>query len=122
MRSIVLNMKTNETRRRARALWMLLMAGMGLLSASASEKASGSSTERYVSYAFTVQNTTDQLISEMELRVCAPMQATCLQERLELKASHPYTEQRDQLGNDILTFSFSQIPPYAATTIQSVAC
>ena len=76
-----------------------------------------SETERYIRYGFTVQNETDQMVPEAELWVTAPLPATSFQRVLDLKASQPYEQRTDGLGNHMLRFVFSNVPPYAVKVV-----
>jgi transglutaminase-like putative cysteine protease len=96
------------------ALWTgALSIFLPLAAAWAGEAAPAASAERYVRYGFTMQNPTDQLVPEAELWVCAPLKETSAQRLLHLKVSPPHEERTDKLGNCLLRFVFSNVPPYA---------
>ena len=91
---------------------MALMLLMGVSSVTAKPASSGA-VERHVRYSFTVQNTTDQMVPEAELWVCAPLPRTSTQQLLGLDV-YPGGETRmDDLGNHLVRFVFSNVPPYA---------
>ena len=98
-------------------LWLAghLTAGAG--PAVAGDSPSTGGVERYVRYGFTLQNETGQLVPAADLWVCAPLKATSLQQRRDLKASLPFDEATDSLGNQVLHFAFSNIPPYAVRIV-----
>ena len=73
--------------------------------------------ERYVRYSFTLQNTTDHLVPEAELWVCAPLKETSSQRMLDLKTSPPHEPRTDGLGTHLLRFVFSNVPPYAVRIV-----
>ncbi len=96
------------------ALWTCAVAiFLPVAAAWAGEAAPAASAERYIRYGFTVQNTTGQLVPEAELWVCAPLKETSTQRLLDVKASQSYERQTDDLGNHLLRFVFSNVPPYA---------
>lgn len=101
----------------SRCMFLLLVvwAGVGIAAARAvaDQAATLPPPERYIRYGFTVQNTTDQLLPQAELWVCAPLRKTSTQELLHLDTSRPCEERTDQLGNHLLRFVFSNMPPYA---------
>ena len=99
-------------------LWPLLLAGhLAAGMALADDAQPGGPVERYVRYGFTLQNETGQLVPAADLWVCAPLKATSLQQQLDLKASQPYDETTDGLGNQVLHFTFRSIPPYAVRIV-----
>lgn len=71
------------------------------------------SVRRYVRYRFTMQNGTDQIVPRVELWACAPLRETSTQRVLELHANPACEERTDGLGNQLLVFVFSNVPPYA---------
>lgn len=73
----------------------------------------GEAAERYVRYGFTLQNNSDQLASEVEFWACAPLRETSGQSLVNLKTTPPCEERTDALGNHLLRFVFSNVPPYA---------
>ena len=70
-------------------------------------------TERYIRYGFTLRNDTSQMVPEAELWVCAPIPETSMQRLHDLKTSPPSEVRTDGLGNHLLRFVFSNVPPYA---------
>ena len=85
----------------------------GAVAAEAGEPASSGPTERYVRYGFTLRNATGQVVPEAELWVCAPLRETSSQRLRDLKTSPSCEAQTDSLGNRLLRFVFSNVPPYA---------
>lgn len=85
--------------------------------AGAVEPAPVAPAGRYVRYGYTMQNTTDQLVPEAELWVCAPLRETSMQRLLDLNSSPPCEEQADGLGNHLLRFVISNMPPYAVRIV-----
>lgn len=69
--------------------------------------------ERYVRYGFTVQNDSNQFLPVAELWVCAPVQETSTQRVTGLTPVPGAEAQTDGLGNHLLRFVFSNVPPYA---------
>ena len=115
--------KTKRPRRGSR-FWPWMTGALSILMLVASarivrsgEPAASEGAERYVRYGFTVQNITGQLVPEVELWACAPLRETSVQRLSELKASHPYAERTDGLGNHFLQFVFSNVPPFAVRIV-----
>lgn len=101
-------------------LWRAILIGHIFAVASlttAGDPPAAGAVERYVRYGFTLQNETGQLVPAADLWVGAPLKATALQQRLDLKASPPFDEAADSLGNQVLHFAFSNIPPYAVRIV-----
>ncbi len=114
-------MHLEKTWRRTAALFLPVATGgilaLAAASAEAGDPASPEPEERYVRYGFTLQNTTDQVVPEAELWVCAPLRETSTQRELDLQASPRCEERTDGLGNHLLRFVFSNVPPYAARLV-----
>lgn len=72
---------------------------------------------RNIQYSFTVQNTTNHLISKADFWVYAPVKKNSIQENISLTSSHPYELITDKLNNQILHFTFSNVAPFATTVI-----
>ena len=75
------------------------------------------SIPRKIQYSFTVQNTTNHLLKKAELWTYAPVKQTATQRCVSIQASHPYQQITDNLGNQILHFSFKNLPPYSTKII-----
>ena len=75
------------------------------------------SIPRHISYAFTVQNSTDKMIPNAEFWSCAPVKITATQRCTKITASHPFETIADELGNQFLHFAFQQFPPFAMKII-----
>jgi transglutaminase-like putative cysteine protease len=73
----------------------------------------GYTIPRHIEYGFTLQNTTNSVLKEAALWVYAPVKQTAAQQSVNVDASHPFQELSDDLGNVILYFHFSDLPPYA---------
>jgi len=66
---------------------------------------------RFIHYSFTITNTGNTVAKEVQFWTYAPIGQSSLQ------ASVPYQLITDDLGNQILHFTFNNIPPYAAEII-----
>lgn len=73
-------------------------------------------TIRTIQYGFTVTNTTSSVLPKAGFLAYAPAE-TPAQHLLYLDCSHPYEIVRDTFNNRILSFEFSDIPPYAAKIV-----
>lgn len=72
---------------------------------------------RHIQYTFTLQNKTNRLVKEAEFWTYAPVKQTPAQQCVHLKASHPFQVISDDLGNQILHFTFKNLPPYGTKII-----
>ena len=75
------------------------------------------SIPRKIYFSFTLQNTTNRSIKKAEFCTYAPVKQTATQKCLQIRSSHPYRLVNDDLGNQILHFTFNNLPPYAAKII-----
>lgn len=72
---------------------------------------------RHVQYSFTLQNKTNSLLEQADFWTYAPVKLTSTQRCGQLVVSHPYELIEDELGNQILHFSFTNFPPYATKIV-----
>lgn len=72
---------------------------------------------RYIQYSYTVKNMTNRLAKEAHFWTYAPLRQTPTQKCTDIKTSHPYKLITDDLGNQILSFTLKDIPPYGTTII-----
>ena len=72
---------------------------------------------RHIQYAFTLQNRTNRVIKNAELWAYAPVKQTATQRCTRFETSHPHQLIEDDLGNQILHFTFNVFPPYATRII-----
>jgi transglutaminase-like putative cysteine protease len=70
-----------------------------------------------IQYSFTIQNTTNHLISKADFWVYAPVKKNSIQKNKSLTSSHPYELITDKLNNQILHYTFSNIAPFASLII-----
>ena len=73
--------------------------------------------QRHIQYSYTLQNTRGKVIDVAEFWVYAPLEKTSHQVCRNVKSSHPYQVIEDNLGNQVLHFTFSQFPPYATKIV-----
>jgi transglutaminase/protease-like cytokinesis protein 3 len=107
-------MKTTKSRVFPATVWPGALAFFLLMDAAGiANPAPSGAEERHVRYSFTVQNTTDQLVTEAELWVCAPLPRTSTQQLLGLDVYPGGDKREDDLGNHLVRFVFSNVPPYA---------
>jgi hypothetical protein len=90
--------------------------GMGM---RASSEPSGESypVSRLIQYGFTLQNETNRLIEKAELWTYAPVKKTATQRCDGVRASHAYDLIEDELGNQVLHFTFDGLPPYSTRIV-----
>ncbi len=75
------------------------------------------SIPRHIQYSFTLRNTTNRLVKKAELWTYAPVKQTSTQKCVHLETSHPCRLIPDDLGNQILHFTFHNLPPYTTKII-----
>ena len=71
------------------------------------------SIARQIKYGFTLKNTTNRLLKHAEFWTYAPVKQTSTQKCIHLGISHPYQLILDDWNNQILHFTFKNLPPYA---------
>lgn len=74
--------------------------------------------DRHIRYGFTVRNTTNRLAKDVQLWVYAPVSQTPTQKCALVETTPPHELIADDLGNQILRFSFDKIPPYASRDVR----
>ena len=72
---------------------------------------------RHIQYSFTIQNTTNLLMKKAEFWTYAPVRQTSAQQCVNIEASQPFKLISDDLGNQILHFTFQDLPPYTTKII-----
>ena len=72
---------------------------------------------RYIRYSYTAKNMTNRLVREAHFWTYVPVKRTPTQKCVTIKASHPYKLITDALGNQILSFTLKDIPPYGTEII-----
>lgn len=78
---------------------------------------SSQGVSKHIQYSFTLQNRSGQILEQADLWTYAPLKGGSVQEVTKLEASHPFELSEDELGNQILHFSFKQFPPFATKII-----
>lgn len=72
---------------------------------------------RHIEYSFTLQNRTNRLLKKAEFWTYAPVKQTASQLLVHLESSLPYRLITDDLGNQVLHFTFHNLAPYATRII-----
>lgn len=75
------------------------------------------SDARFVAYSFTLRNTTSQVIEKAEFWAYAPVQRTATQYCGNIESSYPFNKIVDSVGNQILHFTVTNMPPYGQQII-----
>ena len=76
-----------------------------------------SGISRHIQYSFTLQNERDRVLDKAELWVRAPLKKTGAQSCERVRASHPFDSVADDWGNEILHFTFRDLPPFSTKII-----
>jgi transglutaminase-like putative cysteine protease len=72
---------------------------------------------RHAQYGFTLQNTRGNVLPLAELWVYGPAARTSSQTCRQVRSSHPHRVMADTLGNQVLYFAFTNLPPYGVKII-----
>lgn len=72
---------------------------------------------RQIQYSFALQNKADHVLKKAEFWTYAPVKQTATQQCIHIEASYPYQLITDDLGNQILSFTFENLPPYTTKII-----
>jgi len=75
------------------------------------------SIPKQIHFSFTLQNTTARMINKAEFWTYAPVKQTATQKCAQIRSSYPYQLVTDDVGNQLLHFTFNDLPPYAAKII-----
>lgn len=84
----------------------------------ATVQAEEASTSRVIQYSFTVQNTSARLLPAAELWTFGPVKKTATQQCLTLEASQEFELVVDELGNQVMHFTFENLPPYGVKIVR----
>ena len=79
--------------------------------------ASTNAVARHVQCGFTLQNTRSDLLPLAQLWVYGPSARTSSQVCRQIRSSHPHELIKDGLGNQVLHFAFTNLPPYSVKII-----
>lgn len=79
------------------------------------------SLKKQIHYSFTLQNKSNRVIEKAEFWTYGPVKQTSTQYCNHITASHPYELIEDKWGNQILYFTFENLPPYASKVITITA-
>lgn len=95
------------------------LPGVGVINTDAEPalRETNYSVRRQVQYSFTLRNRTNRLLKKAAFWTYAPVKETATQRCVRLEASHPYELILDDLGNQILHFTFNNLPPYATKIV-----
>ena len=75
------------------------------------------SIPRQIRYSFTLQNSMNRLLKKAEFWTYGPVKQTSTQQCIGLETSHPHDLISDKLGNQVLHFTFDDLPPYASKIV-----
>jgi hypothetical protein len=72
---------------------------------------------RTIRYSYTLHNKTNRLVQNVNFLTFAPVKKTSTQYCETIEASHEFDMAEDGFGNQVMTFSFNQFPPYGTKII-----
>jgi hypothetical protein len=75
------------------------------------------SISRQIEYSFRLQNKSHQVIKQAELWSFEPVKQTASQLCLKLHSNYPYQLLTDDSGNQVLHFTFENLPPYGSRVV-----
>ncbi|MFZ1987373.1 MAG: transglutaminase-like domain-containing protein [Desulfatitalea sp.] len=68
-------------------------------------------------YSLSIQNTTNQPITDVSLKVQSPVQSTLFQRRIDMRADHEFEEIGKDSENQLLHFKWALVPPFTTKVI-----
>jgi transglutaminase-like putative cysteine protease len=74
-------------------------------------------SKKTIQYSFTLYNRTNRLIKNAKFWTYAPVRRTASQVCGTIEASHPFHLIQDDFGNQVMCFSFDEIPPFTTRII-----
>ena len=74
-------------------------------------------TMRHIQYRFSLQNGSNQVLDKAEFWTYGPVKMTAAQRCERLDANYPYELIVDDLGNQVLHFTFQNLPPFSTKLI-----
>ena len=84
---------------------------------AATSEVGGYSISRQIQYSFTLQNKSHQVLKQAELWTFAPVKQTASQQCLKLYANYPYKLLSDDSGNQVMYFTFENLPPFGSRVV-----
>ena len=97
--------------------WVFIKSKSDEKGAKTDTVADSYSIPRQIQYSFSLKNKTNLLLKNAEFWTYAPVKKTATQRCDHIEASHPYLLISDDLGNQVLHFTFDVIPPYGTRII-----
>jgi hypothetical protein len=91
--------------------WIMLVTNQNAIAGQSDE------IIRHIQYSFTLQNKSARLLEKAEFWTYAPVKQTATQYCDQINASHQFKLISDEQGNQIMHFSFSNLPPFATKII-----
>jgi len=73
--------------------------------------------QKVIQYGYSLKNTKNKVLPKAEFWCYAPVATTAFQQLLSLETSRPYEMIEDDSGNQILHFTFLDIPPFSTKII-----
>lgn len=102
--------------------FLVVMCIVGRPGTSVSAISSSSSDSvvfpKTIQYSYSLTNKTNKVLPHAEMWCYAPVSTTSFQYFLSLETSHSYEMIEDDFGNQILHFTFSDMPPFSTKIIQ----
>lgn len=100
-----------------RWVWMATLMAASLVEAAENDPTPDAAVRR-IRYAFNVRNERAEVAPAAEVRIYAPVPRAAEQKLENLTASAPFQKKQDALGNEILTFDFAKLPPFAEREVR----
>lgn len=82
------------------------------------ERFAGYTVPRTVQYSFTVRNPGNEPVESARLSVYAPVERTARQRTEQVTANLPFEIRRDELGNQVLDFTFTDLGPFESRLVR----
>jgi hypothetical protein len=72
---------------------------------------------RNIQCSFTIQNTTNRVLSKADFWTYAPLPGNSIQNRISLESSQPYELISDKQGNQVMHITLHNVAPFAASVV-----
>ena len=76
---------------------------------------------KIVRYSYLLKNNTNEVVENAVFKTYAPVEVTSSQKVKKIDATYDYSMEKDQIGNQVMTFNLESIPPYGSKVITVTA-
>ena len=76
---------------------------------------------KVVRYSYLLKNNTNEVVENAVFKTYGPVEVTSSQKVKRIDATYDYSVEKDQIGNQVMTFNLQSIPPYGSKVITVTA-